>query len=468
MKERKIRNWETRVGGVERKVAARQKNRITRAGLGDGWGLAKAQKSRISSLDGRVLAVKRIADKKGKSPGNDNIRRESDTDKRQMVEWRGEVRNDPKGYKPRATRKVEIPKPGTDEKRTLKIPARRDRTLQTVYRIATDPRVEMKSDRNSFGFRKRRSANDAVQRMRYQRGMVGNTAESVLETDVEKCFDKIAHKVIMEKTPNKPYQIRRETWLKAGVRNDLNPKGNGRAKDGNDIGTPQGSVISPIRCNVALNGREKYRLEGHKYGRMATPYRYADDIVVRVRRPEHNMPWVETLVAQFREERGRNMKKEKTKVSKVTEGFDFLGWNVRKVDQLKSHTKNQRGTVIKRTASAKAMGNAKEIIRQCTHKHNKEDDVTRHYNRRVPGWCNYYSNSIHMKDQFHDRNTFTYERLRKWTTDHGGNDTEAYEKFKKVWSDKRKRPEVYRRNCDYPSFEKRKQIRNNLKRNPYR
>ena len=155
-------------------------------------------------------------------------------------------------------------------------------------------------------------------------------------------------------------------------------------------------------------------------------------------------------------------------MSKVTEGYDFLGWNIRKVDQLKNHTQNQRGTVIKRTATEEAMGNAKEIIRQCAHKHNKEDEVTRHYNRRVTGWCNYYSNSVHMKDQFQERHRFTYNRLTKWTTDHGGSETEAYEKFKKVWEEKRIRPEVYRGKCEYPTYDARKIKLFDLKRNPYR
>lgn len=466
MKRRK--NWETRSKGVEGKVAERQ-NAIAILGRqgANGFEITKEQKSRINSLDGRVMAVKIIAAKRS-SPGRDDMKRETEQDKLLIIEWRGENMNRISSYKPGKRKKVEIPKPGTKEKRILKIPMRRDRVLQTLYLLATDPLVENESDLYSFGFRKGRSTNQGVQMRRYELGMAGKVADTVFETDIEKCFDRIFHKILREKTPNRVAKARRNSWLEAGTMDVMSPKGMGRSMNGQPgVGTPQGSVISPMRCNVALNGRENYVNKYHKYGMIVKVYRYADDLVRTVREPQYNILWAQTAVKEFLRTRGRTRKESKTKEHTRTEGFDFLGWNIKKTNQTADRVQNSIGKVIELTASKTNFEYAKEIIRQCVHKHNKEEDIIQHYNTRIGGWCNYFATSSHMKPQFHDRNLFTYERRIKWSGDHGKNQEESLKAYHEIKS-KRVLPEQYRTSCAYPSFADRKKRSEGLKRNPYR
>lgn len=106
----------------------------------------------------------------------------------------------PKRYRAKPLRRVLIPKPGKNEFRGLGIPTLTDRTVQAVYHLAVDPIVECKSDLNSFGFRKRRSTQDAVTAlfMYLSRRLA---PKWVLEADISKCFDKIDHNFLMEHTP---------------------------------------------------------------------------------------------------------------------------------------------------------------------------------------------------------------------------------------------------------------------------
>jgi len=179
------------------------------------------------------------------------------------------------------------------------------------------------------------------------------------------------------------------------------------------------------------------------------------------------MAWAQEGLESFLTERGLNRKKKKTQIVNVREGFDFLGWNIRKVDQTPDQTHNQIGTVIKRTASKKAFDRGKEIIRQCAHKHNTKDELIRHFNRRVGGWCNYYSKSSHIKPMFHDRDVFAYDRLKKWTLDHQGTKKEAYDRNSTTWKEERKWPESYRKTCNYPSFATLKEMVKDLPTNYY-
>jgi RNA-directed DNA polymerase len=428
---------------------------------------SKAQKSRITSLAGRTHAVEIMARKKT-SVGNSKMTRNTEEGKTEMVEWRGEVLNNPKGYKVGKAIKMEIPKPGTTKKRTFKIPTVEDRTLQMCYLMATDPVVEDSSDVNSFGFRKGRWTGIPVQRRRYQLGITGRgVADTVFETDIEKCFDKIAHEVILKNTPNRPYISLREKWLEGGATSEISPGGTGRTNLGEGVGTAQGSVVSPMRCNVALNGREGHIRRSHKYGVIVKIYRYADDRVRTVREPNYNRGWVRATLASFLADRGRNMKPSKTKVTKVEKGFDFLGWNIRKVSLTADKTINSIGSTIQRTASEDAVTRGKRIIRECVHKHNVEKDVELHFNRRVTGWCKYYEKSSHIKHIFHDRDVYTHGRLIGWSKDHGKNETEAYTQTRK-FKTRRKIPNEFQKSCAYPSFDELKSIQEGLKKNVYR
>lgn len=199
------------------------------------------QRKLITSFEARALAIRKVyTNSGGKTPGIDGrIWRNPEGRFKAIQELLVIVRN-PKAYKASPLKRVQIPKPGGD-KRNLGIPSIMDRAVQAVYYLAVDPIVECQSDPDSYGFRKYRSAQDAINRLRTLLDKK-HSSEWILETDIEKCFDKIDHKYIIENTPicNKNILIQ---WLKSGV------KVSGQVIETTE-GTPQGGIISPMLCNL--------------------------------------------------------------------------------------------------------------------------------------------------------------------------------------------------------------------------
>ncbi len=118
-------------------------------------------------------------------------------------------------HKAKPTRRVWIPKPGTNEKRPLGIPTMADRALQALVKLALEPEWEAKFEPNSYGFRPGRSCHDAIGAIYIA---VNQKAKYVLDADIAKCFDRISHKALLEKLntfPTISRQIR--AWLEAGV-----------------------------------------------------------------------------------------------------------------------------------------------------------------------------------------------------------------------------------------------------------
>jgi len=149
--------------------------------------------------------------------------------------------------KARPTRRVWIPKPGTQEKRALGIPVMEDRALQTLVKLALEPEWEAHLEPNSYGFRPGRSCHDAIDAIYIS---ITQQPKYVLDADIAKCFDRIDHQQLLEKLQTAP-TIRRmiKAWLQAGV------------MDGKDLfptmtGTPQGGPLSPLLANIALHGLE--------------------------------------------------------------------------------------------------------------------------------------------------------------------------------------------------------------------
>jgi len=186
------------------------------------------------------------------------------------------------------TRRVWIPKPGTDEKRPLGIPVMYDRALQAAVKAALEPEWEARFEPNSYGFRPGRSAHDAVKQIK---NCIQTKAKFVLDADIAKCFDRISHVALLQKLGikgNVRYQIK--AWLKSGVVDQ-------GAFTATSEGTPQGGVISPLLANIALHGLESHINQAFpsnkmgyikgatkKYGRknVSAPsvIRYADDFIV--------------------------------------------------------------------------------------------------------------------------------------------------------------------------------------------
>ena len=298
--------------------------RIAKATQEGNWRRVKAlQRTLTRSFSAKAWAVKRVTENQGKrSSGIDRELWNTPESKYCAI---GKLNS--RGYKPLPLRRVFIPKPNGKE-RPLGIPTMRDRAMQALHQLALDPVAESTSDKNSYGFRVNRSTADAGQQL-FRCLVQRSSAPWVLEADIAGCFDNIGHEWLLDHIPMNKRILRK--WLKAGV------IFKGKFQD-TTAGTPQGGIISPTLANMALNGLET-GLRRHL--RMTLGYynarlqkinvvRYADDFVITGNSNEvlENMvkPWVETFLAK----RGLTLSTDKTRITHIDDGFDFLGWTFRK------------------------------------------------------------------------------------------------------------------------------------------
>lgn len=261
----------------------RLQNRIVNAKItGRKRMVKKLQSLLVKSLSARVLAVKRVSENRGKrTAGVDGKTLIYDSQKLKCVK---NLKIDKSSYRAKPLKRVEIPKKN-GEKRPLGIPTIFDRALQALYKLALEPLAEISADLNSYGFRAKRSTQDAMKKI-WQTSCRKTGRKWVLEGDIKGCFDNISHKWMYENIPIDKQILKQ--WLKSGfVKNDkLFPTENG---------TPQGGVISPILANMVLDGIEKivkkYNKVHTKTVNGKTNYtflrfnfvRYADDCVPRKR-----------------------------------------------------------------------------------------------------------------------------------------------------------------------------------------
>lgn len=213
-------------------------------------------------------------------------------------------------------------------KRPLGIPTMLDRAMQALYLLALEPVIESTSDPKSYGFRPDRSTADAMTELFHL--LAPEVALVwVLEGDIKGFFDNINHDWLCRNVPMDRTVLRK--WLRAGVIDR-------RQIMATEAGTPQGGIISPCLANATLNGLET-QLKRHlakklgvkKAGRTKVQVvRYADDFVITAASKEllenEVRPWVE----QFLSVRGVELSREKTQITHIHQGFDFLGWNFRK------------------------------------------------------------------------------------------------------------------------------------------
>jgi RNA-directed DNA polymerase len=283
----------------------------------------------MKSWSARALAVRRVTqDNTGKkTAGVDGIKSLSPEARLKLV-------NKLKlGSKVRPTRRVWIPKPGTEEKRPLGIPTMEDRALQSLVKLALEPEWEARFEPNSYGFRPGRSCQDAI-------GAIFNCIryknKYVLDADIAKCFDKIDHEALLRKLNTSP-TIRRQVraWLKAGVMD-------GKQLFPTSEGTPQGGVISPLLANIALHGMEERikrefpkrdtSIKGKRITYNAAQLiRYADDFVIL----HEDLTVVQRcrdIISEWLKDMGLELKPSKTRlvhtliqVDGQSPGFNFLG-----------------------------------------------------------------------------------------------------------------------------------------------
>jgi RNA-directed DNA polymerase len=310
-------------------------------------------------------------------------------------------------FKARPVRRVYIPKAGSRTKRRpLGIPVIADRAHQARVVSALEPEWEARFEPRSYGFRPGRGCHDAIQAV-YQ-VVKGRHPKRLwaLDADLAQAFDKLAHDHILAMLGTFPARGMIREWLKAGVVEQ------GRLHRTED-GVPQGGVVSPLLLNVALHGMEqaagvRYHPTGQGPGRVIVAgcpaaIRYADDFVVLCHSRQEAFE-VKARLADWLASRGLSFNEDKTRVVTLNEGFDFLGFNVRRYgtkplikpskaaqrrirERLRTELRSMRGT------------NAPTVIKKL--------------NPIIRGWAVYYRTQV-SADVFDALDQYLWELTFKW------------------------------------------------------
>lgn len=393
-------NWHQINWRKAERTVRRLQARIAQATQARRWGKVKAlQRLLTHSLSGKALAVRRVTENTGKrTPGVDGEIWNTPELKAEAIQSLSQ-----RGYHPLPLRRIYIPK-SNGGRRPLSIPTMRDRAMQALYLLALDPVSETTADPNSYGFRRGRSTADAIEAC-FIALCQKDRAQWILEGDIRSCFDQISHEWLLTHIPMDKTILKK--WLQAGYieNHHLYPT---------EEGTPQGGICSPVIANMALDGLER-RLAVHfpKTGKEAKRtkvnlIRYADDFCITGASKELLEQEVKPLVEQFLSERGLQLSAEKTVITHIKQGFDFLGQTVRKY---------QKGKEFKFfiTPSKK---NVKAFLAKIRNHIKKSRDLTAgeliaELNPQIRGWALYHRHAV-SKDVFHTVDHEIFKALWVW------------------------------------------------------
>lgn len=344
--------------------------------------VAKLQRDLVLSREARIIAVLRVPLKRGggsNTPGVDNALWKCREDAENAVtKLYDDISTN--GYKASPVRRRFIPKAGKAELRPLGIPTLYDRSMQALWVQALSPIAELTADENSYGCREGLSTHHGIEKLRQILSQKW-APRWVLEADIKELFENISHEWILENIPMDKQIL--SQMLGAGVVH----LGNTQTQES---GVPQGGVISPMIANMCLDGLEKFIQDKVRISYNTTTIRYVDDFVV-TGLSASKLAVAQDAINEFLLERGLSLNAEKTTITEISEGLNFLGVHIHERPN-PSKVNGSRKGVLLTTPTKKGVRNIRASVNtliQSGQNLTPFEFITK-FNTIVRGWAEYH------------------------------------------------------------------------------
>jgi RNA-directed DNA polymerase len=383
---------------AEHEVRRLRQRIFTASKAGDLARVRRLQKLMLRSRSNTLLSVRRVTERNAGrlTAGVDGEVAITDEAKAELV---SRVHDPADVFKALPVRRVYIPKPG-GKRRPLGIPVILDRVQQARVVNALEPEWEARFEPKSYGFRPGRGCHDAIEAI-FQVAKQNPRRLWVLDADLAGAFDRIGHDHLISMLGTFPSRDMIRAWLKAGVVEQ------GRLSR-TEEGTPQGGVVSPVLLNIALHGMET--AAGVRYGaderaKKGFPVliRYADDFVVHCHTRQEALE-VKARLAAWLAPRGLAFNEDKTRVLSLDEGYDFLGFNVRRY---------RRKLLIKPSKAAVRRIRERLRIELWSLRGSNAQAVLKRLNPIIRGWAAYYRTQV-SAETFGKLDHYLWRLTWKW------------------------------------------------------